>query len=345
MFSVSTGGAAARFLASRGGSVSWRDWMEAALYDPERGYYTAQIRAVGRGGDFATTATLDAALGGGIARWIQEQWRAHGRRLPIIEVGPGSGQLHARIYAELPWQERWGLRTHLVERSPILAKTQRELLASRALWATRRHQWHTTMEAALAACGGQALIVSNELADAFPAHRLRWDGQQWSEVYLRLAAVEAGHTTLTCAYQPVPTEWEFSAKHQPWPAGQHIEVLESWHSWLRAWLPHWQAGTMLTIDYGGAPAEIYHRRPHGTVRGFLHHQRLEEAALYAHMGRCDVTVDVNFTDLQQWGEALGLTTLTLESQDEFVRSRVATASLLYAPQDAASAFRCLSQRR
>lgn len=325
------------FLASRGGAVSWRDWMEAALYDPDNGYYTRHIRTVGRTGDFSTSATLGEHLAAAIVRWIREQWKLAGTKLPLIEIGPGDGSLHYSVRRGMGWLERRALHSHLVERSPVLrARQQEKLQAFR-----RRITWHDSMEAALRECGGRALIFSNELADAFPATVLQWHDGSWQEVWLSLA----DNGGIVECLRPCPSGLTFSAREHAWNEGQRIEVLESWREWLTKWRPHWQAGTMLTIDYGGSPEDMYFRRPGGTVRGYLHHQRLTPAELYPVMGRCDVTVDVNFTDLRQWGEAAGLTTVECVSQREFMARRTGAADDIPRHEaSAAEAFGCLVQR-
>lgn len=325
------------FLAARGGAVPWRDWMDAALYDPDNGYYTKHIRTVGRTGDFSTSATLGGSFAAAIRRWIREQWKAAGEKLPVIEIGPGDGSLHRAIWRGWGWFGRRGWRTCLVERSPPLKTLQQESLRAYRRGIT----WHESMESALTECGGRALIFSNELADAFPANLLQWHDGRWQEVWLRVA--ETGG--IVEERRPCPRGLTSSACGIPWDEGQRIEVLHSWREWLTAWLPHWKQGAMLTIDYGGRPADIYFRRPGGTVRGYWHHQRLTAAELYPLMGRCDVTVDVNFTDLRQWGEAAGLTTVECVSQRDFVWQRCgADGEGLYQEWAAAEAFQCLVQR-
>ena len=311
--------------------------MAAALYDPDTGYYTRNIRTVGRTGDFSTSATLDGFFPSAVTRWVREQWKEAGEKWPLIEIGPGDGSLHRSVLRGLGWTGRRGLRSHLVERSPVLRAVQQKTLHA----FRRRLTWHDTMESALAVCGGRAIIFSNELADAFPATLLQLHSGAWHEVWLGIA--ENGGIVETL--RPWPAGLTSSACGIPWDDGQRIEVLHSWREWLLAWRPHWQAGTMLTTDYGGPPADIYCRRPNGTARGFLHHQRLEAAALYPLMGRCDVTVDVNFTDLRQWGEAAGLTTVECVSQREFVWSRSRADSEAGSREwAAAEAFQCLVQR-
>ena len=40
------------------GRISFKEFMRIALYDEKYGYYTQNIRSVGRGGDFSTLATM-----------------------------------------------------------------------------------------------------------------------------------------------------------------------------------------------------------------------------------------------------------------------------------------------
>ncbi|HWB06756.1 MAG TPA: SAM-dependent methyltransferase [Verrucomicrobiales bacterium] len=322
------------FLEKKGGAASWRDWMEAALYDPDNGYYTANIRTVGRTGDFSTSATLGKELGTAIAAWVKKEWERAGQKLPLIEIGPGDGSLHDQVMRALGMTGRWRLRSHLVERSPVLRGRQQTSLKR------CRHclTWHECLESALERCGGRALIFSNELADAFPANLFQRDAGGWKEVWL--SAAENGGIVETL--RPRPVQVRSSAFDIECQDGQRVEVLHSWREWLQKWVRHWKAGAMLTIDYGGTPAEIYHRRPGGTVRGYFHHQRLAPTELYPLMGRCDITVDVNFTDLIEWGEAAGLSAEQMVTQRVFVQSK--SSGPLQREGGAADAFRCLIQR-
>src|SRR5205814_3966395 len=51
----------------REGPVNFRDFMEAALYDPEYGYY-ARRAAIGEGGDFVTSPSISPLFARAIAR-------------------------------------------------------------------------------------------------------------------------------------------------------------------------------------------------------------------------------------------------------------------------------------
>lgn len=310
--------------------------MEAALYDPVFGYYTRNIRTVGAGGDFSTAATLSPRLGRAIAAWVRSA--GGGEFHHVIEIGPGSGILHRTLRQAMGWRGRWHWRSHLVERSPKLREQQQRELGAPCPWL----QWHASPEEAMAAVEGKALIFSNELVDAFPVTLLQRQGGQWQEVWLELAENGAVVETL----RPAP-ETGTSLEAALFAEGQRVEAHDSWREWLAGWRPHWREGAMLTIDYGATADRLYERRPQGSLRGYFHHQRIGGLALYRNPGHCDLTADVNFTDLQQWGEALGLTTVGLESQTRFLERAPAgddpAGSRLADADGAGGAFLCLHQ--
>ena len=190
---------------------------------------------------------------------------------------------------------------------------------------------------------GEALIVSNELVDAFPVTLLQRHGGIWQEIWLELTPEGRAVETVRPG---IPRDLSLHASG--FAEGQRIEVHESWGDWFQTWRPHWRRGTMLTIDYGGTAEGLYHRRPQGTLRGYHQHQRLAGLALYRDPGHCDLTADVNFTDLIRLGESSGLLTVKLESQSEFLarhsQSTLPTSIRLADPHGAGGAFLCLQQR-
>lgn len=266
-----------------GGAIPFERWMSEALYHREFGYYTAHIRDLGRRGDFTTWPQMHDSLARGIARWALTH--RPGRRWHLIEVGAGTGELAAGILRAIGWWNR--PHYHIVDVSGPLRERQKKLLGGKA-------QWHETMAEALTACDGEALIVSNELADAFPCRIFRQESAGWSELSLEIA----GSRLREHWNEVVPPDSTVFA-HE-WPDGQVVEVQESFHRWFEGWRAGWQKGRMLTIDYGDACPEIYRRRPRGTLRAYAHHQRLEGAEAYAGFGVRDLTVDVNFSDLEKW---------------------------------------------
>lgn len=339
-----------RLLAEGGGKVSFERFMEAALYHPEVGYYTRAIPTVGRRGDFSTAATLDPALGRALATWARSRRREllPRGRWHLIEIGGGSGHLARGVLSALGLSGRLRLTYHVVEVSPALRALQEKRL--RRL----RVRWHGTVEEALAAAGGRALIFSNELVDAFPVKLLvLWQGR-WREVFL---TVRDGRLTET--FEPLTDPrltsplcslpGGFSAP----PEGQRCEVRLGYHDWLAAWVPRWRRGALLTLDYGDLAGGLYERRKGGTLRAYFRHFRFAGAEVYERFARQDLTADVNFTDLRRWGEELGLGTRFYGTQRQWLlrwnprlaRARSPAAELLLHPEGAGGAFKVLEQSR
>lgn len=269
--------------------ISVEEFMRSALYDSRHGYYARRISGIGARGDFTTAPMLSGAPAAAIARWAMCALRETGCR-DLIEIGPGEGLLMRQIISRFPWFRKIRTRFHLVETSTPLREKQRALLGKRVTW-------HHHPAAALNACGGRAVIFSNELVDAFPVRVFRKVGPSWHEVF-----VAAGPREIL---RPAPLP--DSTSHQiPAPAGQQIEIHESYRTWQQSWLPLWQHGKLLTIDYGATAEQLYHRRPHGTLRSYFMHQTGTGLEIYQNPGRRDLTADVNFSDLIRWGESAGL---------------------------------------
>lgn len=271
-------------ILANGNWISMASFMELALYDEDEGYYSKNIPGIGFRGDFSTAATMSSLP----ARCIVNLWRKSckeaGTRLPIIEIGGGNGDMAMAIRREFSLWEKMFTKYIMVDRSNALRNLQ-GMVAGTAV------SVYSSMEKALKRVGGKAFIFSNELPDAFPARQFVFQGGEWLELGL---AVIDGHVIRQADKQPLPasTAFNFWAKE-----GQVIEVHESYAKWFAEWQKHWKSGVMLTIDYGQTVEKLYYRRPAGSLRGYKAHTLLSADELAPLAGRCDITADVNFTDL------------------------------------------------
>lgn len=275
------------YIAEAGGWLSLERFMEIALYHPEYGYYSASIQNVGVRGDFSTTATLSPLLGRAIVGEWKKACERVGAKLPMIEVGGGNASLALAVQEALGFWKRLSTRYHIVETSPQLRDLQHLALGNRA-------DIHTDMKHALKACKGRAFIFSNELVDAFPARVFEQTEEGWEEVGLAVRdgkLVEEGR-----AVESLPTSVSFDYRGD---IGQRIEVHESYARWFGSWLSSWKSGVMTTIDYGAEVECLYDRKPKGTLRGYRQHAMLQGMDVYQQVGKCDITCDVNFSDLIQ----------------------------------------------
>lgn len=300
------------------GFLPFDQFMRLALYDPACGYYTCNIRSVGEDGDFSTAATLSPLLARAIAHWAGErrrEWKL-GFRWHLIEVGAGNGLLAKAILRELSWRDRLGCRLHVVETSPRLRQLQMEQIGA----ATGR--WHESLEEALAEAGGKALIVSNEVMDAFPPVALIHEEGEWRELGVCL---EAGQV-VECSRLPRSTQAEearveLGRRAIPEREGARVEVPVSIRHWLGEWADCLKVGSVLTIDYGGLDEELARQAPFGSLRAYFQHQALEGDEVYRRVGWQDITYDVNFSLLGKWAQEQGFRTVGLDSQHDFIVTR------------------------
>ena len=302
--------------------------MQEALYHSSFGYYSSRIRTVGRRGDFSTWATLDSSLALGVATWIKNKTPRH-----VIEIGAGNGALAKDVLRRLGWWTRLRTTYHIVEISAPLRAKQMECLRG------FRVVWHDSVEAALQSSRGHAHIFSNELPDAFPCRIFQKTEAGWMELHLRIADGKISEQ-LVSATLP-----ESSVFDHPHPLGQRVEIHESYRCWQEAWAPHWMSGAILTIDYGDLSRTLYHRRPAGSLRGYAVQQRLSGNDVFQNPGFCDITADVNFTDLEKWGTNIGWSTETSSTLLAFLKEQGAAGSLPVHFLEAGEAFRVLIQRR
>lgn len=324
--------------------------MQRALFDPRSGYYSRQISAIGARGDFSTSASLSSLLGKAVARWLIEQSRIMPGARTVIEVGGGDGSLMQSVRKELGWWRRRRFNFCMVETSAILKEQQRRRLGDSA-------HWFDTLESALDHCSGHALIYHNEFLDALPITLVQWDADSggWNEVWLSHRAdgrITEALRPLAAGADRFVVLKQWTIESPPPSHRQRCELHSGIEQWLAGWSSHWKTGAMLAIDYGDTFPALYHRRPSGTLRAYLLHQRLEGQAVYENAGRQDITSDINFTDLRNGCARFGWSDFRLETQAGFIRRHLGGASgmsgeaerFLLSADGAGTAFKCLTVR-
>ena len=141
--------------------------MEAALFDPDDGYYTTRA-SLGFEGDYFTSADLGPAFGRSLARAVGDLWFVMGKPASwdLVEAGAGRGilmrDLLGALERERPDAAR-GARPAIVEVSSRMRAEQSLALEGRDLrWAS--------VPRSLAPIHG--VVFANEVLDAFPVHVL-----------------------------------------------------------------------------------------------------------------------------------------------------------------------------
>ncbi len=284
-----------------GQPVTFRDFMQMALYDPELGYYNTSSDKIGSAGDYYTSSNVSAEFGVLLASYIEERHRMLGADLlEIVEIGAGTGRLALDILTALEGSARYVI----CETSPALRLRQQELLRGQSV------EWLSIEQ--LAASPITGVVLANEVVDALPVHRVKWEQQTLLECY-----VEATVDGLKELYLPPSTEaiQEFLELFQiGLVEGQTIEICLDAKVWLEGVAAAIKRGYLITLDYG----DLTYGRLGGTLRCFYRHTVNSEPL--ARVGLQDITADVDFSSLIHWGQLLGLQPVRYERQADFLIS-------------------------
>ncbi len=289
----------------REGPITFRDFMDMALYHPQVGYYVTTSHRIGRRGDYFTSSSLGPLFGRVLARQLSQMLEILGGGA-LVEMGGGQGHLARDILEELAGQ---GVEARyiIVEKSPAMRKVQGEYLAS-----FHHVEWLEDLEDLEPLEG---VFFSNELVDAFPVHMVEMTEDGLMEV---LVDWRAGEFREVLAPPTAPRlEEYFMELGVELPPGFRTEVNLEALDWLTIVASRLRRGFLITIDYGYPSLELYQDyRSKGTLMAYYRHQA--EESPYVRVGEQDLTSHVNFSALAHWGEKWGLKVLGFLPQGHFL---------------------------
>lgn len=284
-----------------GGAISFRRFMEAALYAPGLGYYSGGATKLGPAGDFVTAPELSPLFGRCIARQARAVLEAVGGGA-VLELGGGSGALAAAALAEAG-----ELRWLMLEPSPELRERQQRRLGDRVAWVDTLPQ------------DFRGVILANEVADALPVERFT---VQAGELHALGVSFAADGTPAWALLPPSPAlaaavhEIE-TARGAPFPDGYMAEFSPLLQPWVRSLADSLAAGLVLVIDYGLPRAELYAaERSMGTLMCHYRHRAHDDPFLWP--GLQDITAWVDFTAVAAAGVDAGLTLEGYTTQAAFL---------------------------
>ncbi len=320
-------------IQAAGGWLPFEDWMQAALYAPGLGYYSAGSGKFGGQGDFITAPEAGHLFGQALARQVAQVLRACDS-MQVLEFGAGSGALAETLIPALHDLGQ-SVDYRIIELSADLRARQAGRLAH---WGDAV-QWLDALPEDFSGC-----VIANEVLDAMPAALLRWNAEGAVEV---LGVALDGQPDAPCpfrwAVRPAPAELAGSlAERMPPLPGYRTELNRQAEAWVRH-MGRWLArGAALLIDYGFPQAEFYHpQRAQGTLMCHFRHHAHDQALILA--GLQDITTHVDFTAMADAALAGGLDVLGYASQARFLMN-AGLAGLIQAPgEDPAARARLLAE--
>ena len=318
----------------RDGAISFARFMDLALYCPNYGYYEQKTDTVGKRGDFYTSVSVGPLFGELLAfqfaEWLEAEVGSQKSEVSIVEAGAHDGRLAKDILSWLKLRrpalfER--LEYRILEPSAQRQEWQRETLQE---FLPHIH-WQPALTHHASRITG--IIFSNELLDAIPVHRLGWDAKEheWFEWGVTIQGDRFDWCRLPNSIHATRnTQHAAATGNQPsailalppdllaaLPDGFTTEICPAAETWWRGAAQMLERGKLLTIDYGLNAEEFFvPQRANGTLRAYHRHQVSDD--VLANPGEQDLTAHVNFTAIQQAGEAAGLKTESLCTQAQFL---------------------------
>ena len=296
------------------GRITFAEFMELALYSPGGGYYMGR-ETVGPSGDYYTSPLVHPAFGALLSVQLFQLWQLLDRPDPftVAELGAGNGLLCRDLVtytAHLPLEFGRSLRYLCLDRRQA-AVTERDLPSGAGPPRASR-----IAAAGVPLRGIQGCILSNEYLDSFPVH----------QVTIRRGLLQEGYVTLSgetlTAEAAEPSTPALAERLEELgialAEGQTAEVNLGLDTWAKEAAMALDAGVVLTIDYGHPAAELYspERRHRGTLTTYYRH--IQTDAPFRHIGRQDMTAQVDFTAVANAGRWAGLPVLGLTHQRHFL---------------------------
>lgn len=298
------------------GPITFYEWMRAALYDPDQGYYCrSDSQRWGRQGDYRTSPERSLLFAATFARYFTKLHSDSGSRAPltIVEVGAGAGHFAETVLETLRLRFAHvfsSTRYVIDETSPDSRSRARSKLARFGGMV----EFETLASLDLP---DEAIVFSNELLDAFPIHRLVMQEGELREMYV--GVTEGGNFDWTVGQLSTFRLLEhFERLSIRLSEGQIADVNLDIEPWLELVSRKLRSGYLIIVDYGAEASVLYADRESrdGSLRAFYKHQ--VSGNVLHRPGEQDITSSLDWTFVKLVGARNGLGVFAFKRQDRFL---------------------------
>jgi len=300
-----------------GGSISFEQYMQMALYEPGLGYYSAGSSKFGEQGDFVTAPEISPLFSRCIARQCQ-QVLSEISSSSIFELGPGTGTMAIDIMRELERNNSLPETYYLLEPSADLRQRQQLNIKNTIPQLEDRFVWLDRLpEEKL-----KGVILANEVIDAMPVKRIVIDNE--IEEYAIACDAEANDQI---RFQWIKKNIDeklkvdltelLDALGEPLTTPYVTEINCNIKPWLNSLNDILDEGLILISDYGYPRQEYFHpQRRAGTLICHYRHHAHDDPFLYP--GLQDITASVDFTTVAETAVDAGLHVSGFTTQAHFL---------------------------
>jgi len=283
----------------REGPITFAEYMRMVLYEPGYGYYVTGPPRIGwEGRDYFTNTIVSSFFANCMGRQLQQMWERLGRpaSFGVLEQGAGREEAGREDLAQ-------GIRSWAEQEAPTfnaaLDYRTEDIYLGQDAREPRGHYPGSALPA-------PAVILSNELVDAFPVHIVETRGGRLYELFVdvqegRLCEVLAEPSTAEVATYLENYHIPWHDFGDGWRAEINLDALR----WMEHAAHLMRRGFILTIDYGDKAGKLYTRyRRRGTLACYMRHQMNDRPLVRP--GEQDITAHVNFSALIDAGRRHGL---------------------------------------
>ena len=301
------------------GAVPFAQFMDWCLYHPQFGYYQTEGIKIGKEGDYYTSSCVHGLFGYLVAKQLRQMSEIlGGEAFDLVEMGGGRGFLCEDI---LHWAKEKApsfyrnLRYTIIETAPSFLREQKERFAGEER--AGKVFWMNPEELSRGKDLFEGCLLSNELVDAFPVHRVMLHQGILKELYVTQQH-ERFEEELRDPSDPRLLSY-FESMGVSLQEGQKAEVNLRAQDWMERLGQCLKRGFVLTIDYGSLAEDLFAPYRHeGTLLGYYKNEVSENP--YERVGAQDLTSHVNFTGLVRSGVRAGLSFTGIVPQYRFLIS-------------------------
>ena len=317
------------------GPISFSQYMQQALYNPQLGYYMGGQIRFGQRGDFVTAPLISPLFGKVLALFLHNNCSS----TQILELGAGDGTLATQILSKLEQLQSLPSKYYILEVSAALQQEQQRTLTKHCPHLIDKIHWLKTLPQSFS-----GTIIANEVFDALPIDCFIIKKNQILERCVTIKnkqltwATRSASTSLINKINQLSctkalTTWDGYSSEINVMLSDYIKTIAS------ILTPN---SYFLCFDYGYLEEQYYHpQRIHGTLSTHYQHVRLDNPLLYP--GLQDITAHVNFSQVLKAANTAHLSTELFTSQADFLLNHgLLEAASAYTNQDG-SLPRSLSQ--
>lgn len=263
--------------------MTYRDYIETALYHPTHGYYIQKKQRVGRSAqaDFYTSESLGKVFAELVINAAQR----------LLKDKDLSSYHFIEIGAEPESSLLGQLQEHPFKKESVIRQGDPLKIPDAPI-----------------------ILFANEWLDALPFHRLVFLNGKWYEKAVTLNS--HNDLTETLLENPSPPIQSFVERlPSTMTNGYQIDLSPETQKQIQSIADQQWSGLVMLFDYGKTWNEMTTQMPNGSARTYYNHKQGTD--LLYEPGNCDITFDICWDLIQETFDQNGNTQCHLQSQEAF----------------------------